>query len=59
MIRLPRTAPSAETPIAPPSVRKNATDELATPSSLIFTWFWTDRTRFCIVMPMPAPMQNM
>ena len=34
MIRLPRTAPSAETPIAPPSVRKNVTTSWPRPAHL-------------------------
>ncbi len=53
------TAPSAETPIVPPRVRKNATTELAAPSSLIGTVFCTARTRFCMVIPRPQPTRNM
>ncbi|CAM5624888.1 hypothetical protein SMICM304S_05385 [Streptomyces microflavus] len=57
--RLPRTAPSAETPIAPPRDRKKVTTELAEPRSSGATWFCVARTRFCIIMPMPRPMTNM
>ncbi len=57
--RLPRTAPSAETPMAPPRERKKVTTELAEPRSSGATWFCVARTRFCIIMPMPRPMTNM
>ncbi len=45
--------------MAPPRVRKNATTELAAPSSCIGTVFCTARTRFCMVIPTPQPIRNM
>ncbi len=53
------TAPSAETPIAPPRERKKVTTELAEPRSDAATWFCVASTRFCIIMPMPRPITNM
>jgi hypothetical protein len=53
------TAPSTETPIAPPSERKNATDALAAPMSRSGTVFCTASTRFCMLMPTPTPTPNM
>ena len=53
------TAPSTETPIVPPSERKNATDELAAPMSRSGTVFCTASTRFCMVMPTPTPTSSM
>ncbi len=55
MIRWDITAPSAETPTAPPRERKKVTVELAEPRSAGDTWFCVARTRFCIIMPMPRP----
>ena len=52
-------APMTETPIVPPRLRKNVTPELATPISVGFEVFCTISTRFCIVMPTPAPSRNM
>ncbi len=49
------SAPSTETPIAPPRVRKNATSELPAPMSRWGTVFCTTSTRFCISIPRPAP----
>ncbi|GAB3960382.1 hypothetical protein GCM10027614_82100 [Micromonospora vulcania] len=57
--RRARTAPSTETPMVPPSDRKNATLALAAPMSLSATVFCTARTRFCMVMPTPVPTMNM
>jgi hypothetical protein len=48
-----------ETPIVPPRLRKKVTPELATPISSGRVVFCTTRTRFCIVMPTPAPSRNM
>ena len=48
-----------ETPIVPPRLRKNVTPELATPISVGLAVFCTMSTRFCIVMPTPAPSRNM
>lgn len=53
------TAPSAETPIAPPRERKNVTVELAEPRSDGATWFCVESTRFCIIMPTPRPSSAM
>lgn len=58
-MRLAMTAPSAETPIAPPRERKKVTVELAAPRSLGATWFCVDSTRFCIIMPTPRPSRAM
>lgn len=55
---LARTAPRTETPIAPPSVRKNATVEVPAPISETSRVFWTASTRFCMSMPMLAPRKN-
>ena len=55
LTRLPRMAPRTETPMAPPTDRKNATEALAVPMSLAWTVFWTARTRFCISRPRPRP----
>ena len=52
------TAPSTETPTAPPKERKNATEALAAPMSLARTVFCTPSTRFCISRPMPIPSSN-
>ena len=56
---LARVAPITETPTVPPSDRKNVTPELATPISVGRAVFCTMRTRFCIVVPTPAPRRNM
>ncbi len=53
--RVASSEPSAATPVAPPSVRKNAISELPAPMSLVCTEFWTTSTRFCMTMPTPAP----
>ena len=52
-------APSTETPMVPPSERKKAMPELATPISAGVTAFCTISTRFCMTMPRPAPRMNM
>ena len=57
--RCASSAPSAETPTAPPRLRKNVTVELAAPRSLVATTFWVASTRFCIIMPSPAPSTSM
>jgi hypothetical protein len=48
--RLASTAPSTDTPMVPPSERKNVTEPVAAPSSRIGTAFCTASTS-CIVMP--------
>ena len=57
--RVASAAPMSETPTVPPRLRKKVTPELATPISDGFAVFCTARTRFCIVMPTPAPSRNM
>ena len=54
-----RAAPSAETPTAPPRLRKNTTVELAEPRSAVLTVFCTASTRFCSSMPTPRPISAM
>jgi len=53
------SAPSADTPIAPPRLRKNAISELPAPMSRCPTVFCTTRTRFCCSMPTPMPTRSM
>ena len=49
------TIPSTVTPIVPPIDRRNATSELAAPTSVTSTVFCTARTRFCMDRPTPRP----
>ncbi|CPU66989.1 Uncharacterised protein [Mycobacteroides abscessus] len=52
------TAPSTDTPIAPPRLRKNATVEVPAPISSTASVFCTASTRFCMSMPMLTPRKN-
>ena len=45
--------------MVPPRLRKNVTPELETPICEGSVVFCTTSTRFCIVMPTPAPSRNM
>jgi hypothetical protein len=49
------STPSRVTPTVPPSERRNATSELAAPTSVTSTVFCTASTRFCMVAPIPMP----
>ena len=60
MTRLPRRAPIADTPTAPPRLRKKAIDELPDAEHAgSGSTFCTTSTRFCMIMPMPTPRTNM
>ena len=48
-----------ETPIVPPRLRKKVTRARGDADLVTSVVFCTTSTRFCIVMPTPAPSRNM
>jgi hypothetical protein len=57
--RVVNRAPSSATPIEPPTVRKNVTVAVATPTSSAGVSFWVASTMTCIVKPSPTPSITM
>ncbi len=56
---LEKIAPKIAVPNEPPIDRKNVAPEVATPSSLCGTAFWTMMTSTCMTPPMPMPSTSM
>ena len=54
-----KIVPKSATPNAPPMLRKNVADAVATPTSCGRASFWTASTSTCMTRPSPTPTTTM
>ena len=57
--RVAKIVPKSATPNAPPMLRKNVADAVATPTSSGRASFWTASTSTCMTRPSPTPTTTM